>query len=460
MKDIPVEKNKKYIVDIIDNGFAGEGIAKIDNFTIFIKHAIKSEKCEILITKITASLAYAKLLKVLEPSKYRKELDCNTFEKCGGCDLRHIEYEETINIKRETVQNLVNKTLETKILVQNTKGMNNPNYYRNKAQFPVGVNEKGIISYGVFAPRSHRIIPNENCMIQTKISQKIANTIVKYIRDNNIQVYNEETLKGTIRHIVIRTSKKEKEVMCILVCNESINEEIKHELIHILINKFENIKTIIENINNQNTNVVMGEKNNIIYGDGFIEDKLGEYTFKISPNSFYQVNPTQVEVLYNEAIKGGNLTKKDVLFDLYCGIGTIGIFASKYVKEVYGIEIVEEAIKDAKENAKINNIDNIKFISGDVKDVFDRLINKEKIIPNVIIVDPPRKGLDDKTIENILQVKPDRLIYISCNPATQVRDLKKIEEYYSIESIQPVDMFPYTKHIECVSTLQRKDKLI
>lgn len=478
MNEIPVKKNERYVVDIIDNGFGGEGIAKIDNFTIFVPNSIKGEKCEILIVKVLATQAYGKLIQIIEKSTDRVDVDCDTYQRCGGCDLRHMSYESTLNLKRNTVQNLINKGLKQKILAEPTIGMNKPCYYRNKAQYPVGLDKDGKPIIGVFAQRTHTIIPIEKCMIQTEISQEIAKFIIQYIRDNGIEVYNEEKQTGLIRHIVIKVGKYTDQIMCILVVNEKYNTEklsanskkvdntkdtntgdvLEEKLVKELCKKFPNIKTIVKNINNKNTNVILGEKNINLYGDGYIEDTLGEYTFKISPMSFYQINPVQAEVLYNTAIKEANLNKNDILFDLYCGIGTIGIFASKYVKKVYGIEIVPEAIEDAKANAKINNIQNADFIVGDVEIAFDELINKKHITPTAVIVDPPRKGLDDKTIQNILNVKPEKLVYISCNPATMVRDLEKMEDIYEVKKVQPVDLFPFTKHVECCSVLQlRKD---
>lgn len=454
MNPIPVKKNEKYIVDIVDNGFGGEGIAKIDGFTIFIPNTIKGEKCEILIVKVLSSHAYGKIVRILETSKDRTDIDCATYQRCGGCDLRHMTYENTLNLKREIVQSLVNKGLKNKVAVEDTIGMDNPYNYRNKAQYPVGIDKNGNPAVGVFAQRTHTIIPIENCMIQTEISQDIAKTIINFIKEKNISVYNEEKQTGLVRHIVIKVGKYTNQVMCILVVNSrNYNSPIDTELVELLRRKYPEIKTIIKNINTQNTNVILGKENINIYGDGYIEDKLGEYTFKISPMSFYQVNPVQAEILYNTAIEAAKLSKEDVLFDLYCGIGTIGIFASRYVKQVYGIEIVPQAISDAIENAKINNIKNAEFIVGDVETAFDELINKKQIIPTAIIVDPPRKGLDDKTIQNILKIKPEKLVYISCNPATMVRDLAKMEEVYNISKIQPVDMFPFTKHVECVAVL-------
>ncbi len=453
MNKSSVVKNEKYVVDIIDNGFEGEGIAKIDGLTVFVPGSIKGEKCEILIVKVLASHAYGKIVNIIEKSENRKESDCATYKRCGGCSLRHMTYESTLKLKRQVVQNLVNKGLKKKVEVLETIGMENPYNYRNKAQYPVGLNSEGQPEVGVFAQRTHTIIPIQTCLIQTEISQKIAKTILNFVKEKNIQVYNEETQKGLLRHIVIKVGKYTNQVMCILVVNDSkFNQE--QELVKLLCEKYPEIKTIVKNINNKNTNVILGKENINLYGNGYIEDELGEYIFKISPMSFYQVNPVQAEILYTTAINQANLDRNDILFDLYCGIGTIGIFASKYVNKVYGIEIVPQAIEDAKENAKINDVKNIEFICGDVEVAFDELINKEKIVPSAIIVDPPRKGLDNKTVENIAKIKPAKLVYISCNPATMVRDLTKLENIYNIKAIQPVDMFPWTNGVESITILE------
>lgn len=453
MNKSSVVKNEKYVVDIIDNGFEGEGIAKIDGLTVFVPGSIKGEKCEILIVKVLASHAYGKIVNIIKKSENRKESDCATYKRCGGCSLRHMTYESTLKLKRQVVQNLVNKGLTKKVEVLETIGMENPYNYRNKAQYPVGLNSDGQPEVGVFAQRTHTIIPIQTCLIQTEISQKIAKTIIDFVKEKNIQVYNEENQKGLLRHIVIKVGKYTNQVMCILVVNDSKFDQ-EQELVKLLCEKYPEIKTIVKNINNKNTNVILGKENINLYGNGYIEDKLGEYTFKISPMSFYQVNPVQAEILYTTAINQANLDKNDILFDLYCGIGTIGISASKYVNKVYGIEIVPQAIKDAKENAKINDVKNIEFICGDVEVAFDELINKEKIVPSAIIVDPPRKGLDNKTVENIAKIKPAKLVYISCNPATMVRDLTKLENIYNIKAIQPVDMFPWTNGVESITILE------
>ncbi len=449
---MPVEKNQEYIVEIIDNGYEGEGIAKIENFTIFVPNSIKGEKVRILIVKVLKSHAFGKVLEIIKPSEYRKESDCETYKRCGGCDLRHIKYEETLRMKQNAVQSLVNKTLENEVKVEETLGMENPYNYRNKAQYPVGLDKEGKTIIGVFANRTHEIIPIKECLIQNKKSENLAKFVLEFIKKNNISVYNEKTTKGLVRHIVTKIGIKTNEIMCIIVINGR-NIPKEKELVSEILKAFPEVKTIVKNINTKNTNVIMGKENINLYGDGYIKDKLGDFVFKISPLSFYQVNPIQAEKLYNIAVKGAEISKDDVVFDLYCGIGTISLFMAKYAKKVYGIEIVEDAIKDAKENSKLNNIKNSEFIAGDVEIVLDDLINKKKIIPDIIMVDPPRKGLDNKSINNILKISPKKVVYVSCNPATLVRDLKSLEEKYEIKTIKPVDMFPFSKHIECVSVL-------
>lgn len=452
---VPVQKNKEYIVTISDYGYEGEGIAKIDNFTVFVKGAMKGEKVKILIVKVNTSHAFGKILEIITPSNKRQEADCNTYKRCGGCNLRHIKYEETLNLKRNIVQNLIDKTLEEKVIAKETIGMEKPFFYRNKAQYPVGYNKNGEIITGVYAARTHEIIELKSCAIQMPISQEIAKFVINFMKENGITAYNEETGKGAIRHIVVKVGLHTNEVMYVLVTNERkiLREE---KLVEELRKNFPEIKTIVKNINQKNTNVIMGSENEVLYGNGYIQDKLGDFVFNISPLSFYQINPIQTEKLYNLAIEKANLNKEDIVLDLYCGIGTIGTFASPYVKKVYGIEIVDQAIKDAKENAKLNKIENIEFYCGDVEEVLENVLNKENIVPNVVFVDPPRKGLDKHTIQNILNLKPERFIYISCNPATLMRDLKELEKDYAIQEIQPLDMFPFTSHVETVSVLTLK----
>ena len=455
MELIPIKKNEEYIVDIIDNGYQGEGIAKIDNYIIFIPYALKGEKVKVKILKVTASHAYGKIIEIIVKSENRVKEDCNTYKKCGGCNLRHIDYTETLKIKKSNVESCLRKVNLKDIKINDCIGMKTPLYYRNKLQYPVGISENGNPVMGVFTERSHNIIETKECKIQNQECQIIANDLFKFITENNIDVYNEKKLTGTIRHIIVRIGIKTNEIMVIIVTNDKrINKE--KELVQYLTKRYKEIKTIVKNINSKNTNVILGKENEVLYGNGYIYDFLGDYKFKISPMSFYQVNPIQTEVLYNKAIEYANLTGTETIFDLYCGIGTIGLFASKYVNKLYGIEIIDQAIQDAKENAEINNVKNAEFFAGDVEKLLPEFIKKQNIIPDVIFIDPPRKGLDETTIRTILSIKPKKLVYISCNPATLARDLSKLIESYEIKEITPVDMFPYTSHVECVCVLKLK----
>lgn len=450
-----ISKNEEYEVEIIDNGYNGEGIAKIDGFTVFVPNAIKGEVVKILIVKVLSSHAFGKILEIEKKSKFRQEIDCATYKRCGGCDLRHIKYEQTLKMKQNAVQALVNKTLKNKIEVKETLGMENPFFYRNKAQYPVGVNKDRNPIIGVFANRTHEVIPIKNCLIQNPKSEAIAKFILEFIKEKNISIYNEKTGRGFFRHIVIKVGIKTNEIMCIFVINGK-KFPYEDELVEKLKQNYPEIKTIVKNINMKNTNVILGQENINLYGNGYIEDVLGEYKFKISPLSFYQVNPKQAEKLYNLGIEMAKVSKEDTVFDLYCGIGTISLFIAKYAKKVYGVEIVEQAIKDAKQNAKINNIENVQFIAGDTKIVLEDLIYKKGIIADIVIFDPPRKGLDNNSINNILKIKPKKIVYISCNPATLIRDLALFEKLYEVKTIIPVDMFPFTKHVECVAVLNLK----
>ena len=302
-----------------------------------------------------------------------------------------------------------------------------------------------------------RMIPVENCLIQDKESTKIAKSILDLIKEYNISAYNEETLSGIIRHIIIKKAFKTGEIMIIIVINDNNLPKLK-EISDSIFSNYPNVKSIIINSNMKKTNVILGDKNVKTIGESYITDILGDFKFKISSHSFYQVNPVQAEAMYYYAVEEANISKEDIVFDLYCGIGTISLFLSKFAKKVYGVEIVEQAVEMADENAQLNNIDNTEFIAGDTEYVLSDLLNNKKIIPDIIVVDPPRKGLDNTTIANILKIKPKKVIYISCNPASLTRDLSKLEDLYNVKSIQPFDMFPFTSHTETISVLKLKNK--
>lgn len=450
-----MKKNEEYTVEIIDQGFEGEGIAKMDGQVVFVPGAIKDEKVKIKILKVTTKIAYAKIVEILEKSKHRTDANCDTYSKCGGCSLRHMEYEYTMKLKKEAVENTLKKALGREIYVDETIPMEQPFYYRNKLQYPLGVSENGELTMGVFAKRSHQIIPTNHCFLQNQLAQKIANSIFSFAKENQISGYDEKSRTGILRHIVIRVGVKTNEAMVTLVVNNwKIPKE--KELTNFLTKQFPEIKTIVKNLNDKNTNVILGTKNKAIFGDGYITDSLLGKKFKISNLSFYQVNLIQTEKLYAKAIEYAQLSGNETIFDLYCGIGTIGICASSKVKQLFGMETIPEAIEDAKENAKLNGVENSEFFVGDVEKKLPAFIEKTKVKPDVVFVDPPRKGCDRTALETLLKVAPKRIVYVSCNPATLGRDLKILEEKYEVKRLAICDMFPWTGHVEVVAMLQLK----
>ena len=448
-----LRKNDEFIVNIVDQGTDGEGIAKIDGFTVFVSGAIKGEKTKIAITKVQSTYAYGRILETIEKSESRVGIDCSTFKLCGGCSSRHMKYEKTLELKTNIVKNCLIKALGYEPPVENCLGMNEPTNYRNKLQYPVGINKKGNAVMGVFAKRTHEIVETKHCLIQDDESQKIANDLFELLAEYRVEPYNEKNRSGVVRHIIIRKGKKTNEIMVTVVTNTEKMEHI-NEIIEAITSKYKNIKTIVQNINNKNTNVILGDKVNVLYGNGYIEDYLGEFKFKISPLSFYQVNPIQTEVLYSKAIEYAELSGKETIFDLYCGIGTIGIFASKNVEKICGIEVVPQAIENAKENAELNNIKNAEYFVGEVEKILPDLVQKSEA--DIVFIDPPRKGCERSVLDTLLEVKPKKIVYISCNPATLARDIKLLQEHYNLCNVQPVDMFPYTSHTEVISVLKLK----
>lgn len=377
---------------------------------------------------------------------------------CGGCTYLETPYNEQLKTKTKKVQDLISKKVNKEIKVKETIGMENPFNYRNKGKFAFGLDKNKNSLMGFFQEGTHKIIPFQSCMIQNETINEVARFTFELLKKYKISIYNEDTQKGFLRYMVIKYGMKSKEIMIIFV---TVNSKMykREEIIKELLSKFPNIKTVVQNINEKQTNAILGNKNYNLYGNGYIVDYLNGYKFKISPLSFYQVNPLQTEVLYNKAIEYANLTGKETIFDLYCGIGTIGIFASAKAKKVYGIEVIPEAIKDAKENAKINGIENTEFFAGEVEKILPELIEKENISADVVFIDPPRKGCDNITIETLLKITPQKIVYVSCNPATLARDVRLLEEKYELKKVQPVDMFAFTSHVECVCVLNYRKPL-
>ncbi|KOC52791.1 RNA methyltransferase [Clostridium botulinum] len=470
-KIIPVEKNKEYIVEILSLGFEGEGIAKIDNYAIFIPEAMIGEKVKIKIVKVKKNFAYGKLIEILETSKNREIPVCDIYTRCGGCSIQHFNYDAQLEFKKNRVKDCLERigklqviTKEEKnisyldnksAILHDTLGMENPYRYRNKVQLPVG-EENGEIKIGFYAPRSHDIIDMDICHIQDEVGDKVVTIIKEWMKNYNIKPYNEEKNTGFIRHIMVRRGFNTNEVMVVIVTRT--NElPYKEELIELILKNIDGVTSIVQNINSKKTNVVLGLNNITLYGKDYISDYIGEFKFNISPLSFFQVNPIQTEVLYNKALEYAALTGNEVVFDAYCGTGTISLFLSKNAKKVYGVEIVEDAIENAKINAKENNVNNAEFIVGKSEEVIPNLI-KQGIKADVVVVDPPRKGCDKSLLDAIGNMKPDRIVYVSCDPGTLARDLAILDELgYATKEVQPVDMFPQTGHVENVVLLTRED---
>lgn len=454
-----VEKNKEYIFDIISQGYEGEGIAKIDNkYPIFIEGALKGEKVKVRIVKVNKNFAYGKLMEVLEASEERVNPPCAIYKRCGGCKLQHASYKAQLDFKWDRVKDCVSKIgkLDPSI-VKYPLGMENPWRYRNKVQLPIGL-INGEVKIGFFAPRSHDIIDMESCLIQDEIGDKVVKLTREWIEKFNIRPYNvdgEYDEKGIVRHIMIRRGFTTNEVMVVLVTNGE-NLPHKEEFVDLMVKNIPGIKSVIQNINSKKTNVILGLESKTLWGEDTISDYIGDFRFNISPLSFFQVNPTQTEVLYGKALEYANLTGNEEVFDAYCGTGTITLFLSQKAKKVYGVEIIPQAIDNAWINAKENKVENVEFFVGESEVVIPDLINKG-VKADVVVVDPPRKGCDKKLLDAITNIDAKKIVYVSCDPSTLGRDLKVLEENgYKTLEVQPVDMFPNTSHVENVAKLIKK----
>lgn len=502
------KKNDYVTVTIEDIGSEGEGIGKVDGFTLFVKDAVIGDTVEAKIIKSKKNYAYARLEKVIKPSPFRVEPKCPYYRQCGGCQIQALSYQKQLEFKQWKIRNnliriggfepaFVDDHMEPII------GMEEPYHYRNKAQYPVGTDKEGNIITGFYAGRTHNIISNTNCFLGVPENDKILNTILNYMRNNKVSAYDETTGQGLVRHILIRTGFSSKQIMVCLVINKKMtklsyqaagiqknnNEFLPNqgELLSKL-TQIEGMTSVSVSINTENTNVIMGKEIHTIWGSPAISDSIHvrdmekegypftgqELTFHISPLSFYQVNPVQTEKLYSLALEYAGLTGKETVWDLYCGIGTISLFLAAKAKKVYGVEIIPQAIEDARENAKRNQIDNAEFFVGKAEEVLpefyekmssteDSNINddgdvehkKDMLHPDVIVVDPPRKGCDQACLATMLKMRPERIIYVSCDSATLARDLKVLcDGGYEVKRVRGVDQFGMTVHVESVILMQ------
>ena len=426
----------------------GHGVVKIDGYPLFVKGMMKDEEGELIVTLMKKTYGYAKLHKLHKANPMRIQPQCALAKQCGGCQLQHMDYAEQKAFKTQKVKDIIQRIGKCNAPVYDVLGMDDPWYYRNKGQVPVGV-EKNRVKMGFYRLNSNQIIDCEHCAIQ---SQKI-NAIMQTFR-GLLETYD---LAHFFRHLLIKDGFHSGELMAVLIVRA---RKIPHlnAMVEALVEAHPEIKTVVLNINQRNDNVILGDKEVTLYGNGQIYDVLDGLKFSISSKSFYQVNPIQTKVLYQTALDFANLTGDETVIDLYCGVGTISMFLARKAKKVIGIEIVDAAIQDAKRNAKLNGIENIEFHCADAG-TYAKKLASQKLIPDVVVVDPPRKGCDGLTLDSIVTMAPKRIVYVSCDPATLARDIAILEtKGYKCEKVQPVDMFPHTHHVENVCLLSKKEK--
>ena len=469
LKYMGFNKNDTVRLIITDIGTNGEGIGRVDGYTLFIKDAIIGDVVEAKIIKAKKNYGYARLMNIITPSKDRIEPVCPVARQCGGCQIQEMDYQAQLRFKQELVKNNIERIGHiSDYQMMPVIGMDEPFHYRNKAQYPVGMDKDGNIVMGFFAGRTHHIIDNTDCALGAKINSRILGIIKEYMQDNKIKPYDEDKHAGTVRHILIRNGYHTDQIMVCLVINA---ESIKNsdDLVKRL-KDIDGMTSIMININRNKTNVILGDTCKILWGKSYIEDYICDIRYQISPLSFYQVNPKQTEKLYSKALEYAGLTGNETVWDLYCGIGTISLFMAAKARKVYGVEIVPQAIEDAKNNARLNNIDNAEFFVGKAEEVvpafYEELSRKAAsgdeeakrgIHPDVVVVDPPRKGCEETLLETVVKMSPKRMVYVSCDSATLARDLKFMEEHgYKVEKVQAVDQFGNTVHVETVVKLSLK----
>ena len=499
------KKNDVVRLTIEDIGTEGEGIGKIDGFTLFVKDAVVGDEVQAKIMKAKKNYAYARLEKILVPSPYRVEPRCAYHRQCGGCQIQALSYEKQLEFKEKKVRNNLIRIggFAPELLDEITEpivGMEEPFHYRNKAQYPVGTDKDGNPITGFYAGRTHSIIANTDCHLGVPGNKEILEIILDYMKRNHVTAYDEETGRGCVRHVLIRTGFTSGEIMVCLVINGRDKKLCKageylpaqKDLLDKLA-AVQGMTSVSVSINTEKTNVIMGKEIHVLWGEATISDVIHvrdmkqegyprtgqELVFKISPLSFYQVNPVQTEKLYSLALEYAGLTGQETVWDLYCGIGTISLFLANKAKQVYGVEIVPQAIEDARENAKRNGITNAEFFVGKAEEVlpefYERLSGEvpwsegtgshvagqqgisDMLHPDVIVVDPPRKGCDEACLSTMLKMRPQRIVYVSCDSATMARDVKLLcEGGYELKRVRAVDQFGNTVHTECIVALGRK----
>ena len=452
---MPLKKNDIYQTEIIDYTTDGSGVCKIDGMAVFVPSSAVGDRAEVKILKSAKNYAFGKIENILSPSQNRISPDCDIFNKCGGCTFRHITYNSELDFKQKRVFDAL-----TRIggidgsLIGEIIGAEKSDFYRNKAQLPITLDSDGNIKAGFFAPRTHRVIALDDCQLQSRAFSPAIKIFLEWANQNHISVYDEKTHSGILRHLYLRYAEKTDELMVCIVANANELRKEK-QLVKMLSEGLPNLKSVVLNTNTDKTNVITGKKCRTLYGDGYITDILCNMKFRISPLSFYQVNRSQAEKLYQKAAEFADLKQNEILLDMYCGTGTIGLTMANYVKNLIGVEIIPQAVEDAKNNAVLNGIKNAEFICADASKAAENLRNRN-IKPDCIVLDPPRKGCESSLIDTICEMSPKRVVYVSCDPATLARDVKIFSEKgYSVKKAVPVDLFPRTPHVETVVLMSR-----
>jgi len=449
-----MKENDIITLNIKNLGDDGDGIAQHEGRTIYVSNALPGDTVRAQISDMAKTYAHAGIVDIVKPSQYRAKTKCSHVRECGGCQIQEMRYDIQLRYKKKRVEQSLAKH-QISAPVNDTIGCNQTFGFRNKAIYPIARNAEGKIVTGFYARRSHNIIESYWCPIGADENEKIIEIIISHLNTYNIEPYCEATHSGTVRHVIIRKAFANGQIMVCIVAN---SRELPHsqELVDALLKTLPEIRSISINVNTEATNCVKGNEIINLYGNGYITDKIGDIRFKISPMSFYQVNGIQTKRLYGQALDMCNLSNHETVFDIYCGVGTISLFLARNAQKVYGVESVKEAVDDAIENARINNIGNVEFIAGKAEDVFPDLVMSRGISADVVVVDPPRKGCDKTVLDTIIKLSPKRVVYVSCDSNSLGRDARYlIDNGFSIKTLQPVDMFPHTVHVETVALLER-----
>lgn len=462
-KDItaPVRKDDLVTVSIIDISEDGEGIGKVDGFALFIKDTVPGDEVTAKVIAVKKGYGYARLMELKTASPYRTEPRCPAAAPCGGCQLQAMTYEAQLKFKTDKVKAHMSRIGHLpEVPVLDTLGIEEPWHYRNKAQYPVRLDRNGEIRIGFYAGRTHSVIETPCCHIGQSVNEQIIAYIREWMKTFRVAPYEEETGKGLLRHIMIRTGYFTGEIMvCLVINGKRLKSQAAVRALTEGLQEIPGMTSICLNINTEKTNVILGQEMVHLLGPGYITDRIGDIRYQISAQSFFQVNPLQTRVLYQTALDFAGLTGEETVWDLYCGTGTISLFLARQAKQVYGVEIVPAAIDNAEANARQNQITNARFYVGKAEEVLPELYQKEGIHADVIVTDPPRKGCDEAVLKTMVQMEPERIVYVSCNSATLARDLYYLNEHgYETVRVQPVDMFAHTTGVESVALITRKNE--